>query len=77
MLREYTVKDPDAGRYTIKVNYYSKNRSDLTSASILWCTIYSNLNMPNEAKVTTACRLEIDSTNPTGQSMFTLCALDK
>jgi hypothetical protein len=76
MLREYTSRVGAKGRFTVSCNFYSNAAQNAIKGSTLWCTIYKNLNQPDEAKVAVSCRLEKPSTGGNTESQFTLACLD-
>eukprot|EP00463_Aulacantha_scolymantha_P000784 TRINITY_DN1514_c0_g1_i1.p1 TRINITY_DN1514_c0_g1~~TRINITY_DN1514_c0_g1_i1.p1 ORF type:complete len:355 (-),score=51.67 TRINITY_DN1514_c0_g1_i1:184-1248(-) len=72
MLREYIIKNPLPGKYTIKCNYYSNKRQDLIGSTIIWFNVYTNYLMENEKKQTTMLRLESNSAQPSARSSYTI-----
>eukprot|EP01090_Pellita_catalonica_P018176 TRINITY_DN5757_c0_g1_i1.p1 TRINITY_DN5757_c0_g1~~TRINITY_DN5757_c0_g1_i1.p1 ORF type:complete len:146 (+),score=18.47 TRINITY_DN5757_c0_g1_i1:81-518(+) len=76
MLREYTLKLGMPGTYTLRGNYYSKNRSDCLGASTIWFTIWTNYLSEGEKKDRVVIRLEHANTGGSSASMRTIGSME-
>lgn len=72
MLREFMIRAGFPGKYTLRCNYYSNYRQDLTGGTTIWFTVFTNYCTDREQRLVTTLRLECNSASPTSHSMYTI-----